>query len=124
MVKITQGAFSFLPPLDDLQIDNLIWYGLEHDWSISIEHTASAHPRNCYWEMWGGSPIFDAVTPYDVTYHMDEAISFHDDSYVKLCFFDSSEGNESCALSFIVNRPWSEFPFEFIRHDKTTTTQG
>jgi len=38
-MKLTQGAFSFLPDLTDDQISKQINYALNKNWAISIEHT-------------------------------------------------------------------------------------
>ena len=45
-MKITQGAFSFLPDLTDEQIDAQVKYSISKGWSISIEYTDDPHPRN------------------------------------------------------------------------------
>ena len=57
-MRVTQGAFSFLPDLTDDQIADQVRYALGHGWSISTEHTDDPHPRNSYWELWG-HPLFD-----------------------------------------------------------------
>ncbi len=57
-MRVTQGAFSFLPDFTDEQIAAQIRYALDKGWSMSVEYTDDAHPRNSYWEMWG-QPYFD-----------------------------------------------------------------
>jgi ribulose-bisphosphate carboxylase small chain len=57
-MKITQGAFSFLPDLTDEQIAAQVEYCLRNDWAIGVEYTDDPHPRNYLWEMWG-MPMFD-----------------------------------------------------------------
>jgi ribulose-bisphosphate carboxylase small chain len=57
-MKVTQGTFSFLPPLTDEQIRKQVQYALDNGWPISIEYTDDPHPRNAYWEMYG-LPMFD-----------------------------------------------------------------
>ena len=59
---VTQGQFSFLPPLTDVQITALIKYALGKGWAISVEYTDDPHPRNTYWEMYG-APMFDLKDP-------------------------------------------------------------
>ena len=61
-MRITQGAFSFLPDLTDDQITAQVEYCLDKDWAMAIEYTDDPHPRNTYWEMWG-NPMFDLATP-------------------------------------------------------------
>jgi hypothetical protein len=57
-MRLTQGAFSFLPDLTDAQISSQIEYCLGNGWAVSIEYTDDPHPRNTYWEMFG-QPMFD-----------------------------------------------------------------
>ena len=40
---ITQGQFSFLPPLTDAQIVKQIQYALKNGWAVNVEFTASFH---------------------------------------------------------------------------------
>jgi len=57
-VRITQGAFSFLPDLNDAQIKKQVEYCISKGWAVNIEWTDDPHPRNIYWELWG-LPLFD-----------------------------------------------------------------
>ena len=51
-MRVTQGAFSFLPDLSDQQIHEQVQYCIDQNWAVSIEYTDDPHPRNVYWEMW------------------------------------------------------------------------
>jgi ribulose-bisphosphate carboxylase small chain len=68
-MKLTQGAFSFLPDLTDEQITKQIQYALNKSWAVSIEYTDDPHPRNNYWEMWG-LPLFDIKDPEEFSLQM------------------------------------------------------
>ena len=57
-MRITQGAFSFLPDLTDQQITAQVQYCLDNGWAVNLEYTDDPHPRNTYWDMWG-HPMFD-----------------------------------------------------------------
>ena len=57
-MRITQGAFSFLPDLTDDQIRAQVQYCIDNGWAVSLEFTDDPHPRNTYWDMWG-HPMFD-----------------------------------------------------------------
>jgi ribulose-bisphosphate carboxylase small chain len=46
-VRITQGAFSFLPDLTEDQIKSQVQYILSKGFAISVEWTDDAHPRKC-----------------------------------------------------------------------------
>jgi hypothetical protein len=71
-MKLTQGAFSFLPDLTDEQITKQIQYALNKSWAVSIEFTDDPHPRNSYWEMWG-LPLFDIKDPAAVLFEINMA---------------------------------------------------
>jgi ribulose-bisphosphate carboxylase small chain len=45
-MRLTQGQFSFLPPLTDTQIGKQIEYALQRGWAVSVEYTDDPHPRN------------------------------------------------------------------------------
>ena len=115
-MKLTQGAFSFLPDLTDEQITKQIHYALEKSWAISIEYTDDPHPRNNYWEMWG-LPLFDIKDPAAVLFEVNMARKAKPNYYVKIACFDNSRGIESCVLSFIVQRPSYEPGFRLSRQE-------
>jgi ribulose-bisphosphate carboxylase small chain len=122
-MRITQGTFSFLPDLDDDQIEAQIRYALGKGWSISVEHTDDPHPRNSYWEMWN-LPLFD-LAPGDVHLAMREVAACRErfpDSHIKLIAYDASYGRQTTALSFIVNRPADEPGFRLERADRHDRT--
>ena len=48
-MRLTQGAFSYLPDLTDAQLIKQIDYCLSQGWSVGIEWTDDPHPRNAYW---------------------------------------------------------------------------
>jgi len=103
-MRITQGAFSFLPDLSDEQIAAQVEYCLRNDWAIGVEYTDDPHPRNTYWEMWG-NPMFDLKDAAGVMMEVKACRNAYPDSYIRLNAFDSTRGFETVRLSFIVNRP-------------------
>ena len=103
-MHLTQGTFSYLPPLADEQISAQIAYALDNDWSISIEFTDDPHPRNVYWEMWG-LPMFELRDPAGALAEVRKCRETHPNQYVKVNAYDRRLGRQTTALSFIVNRP-------------------
>ena len=106
-MRVTQGAFSFLPDLTDAQIKSQVEYCLKNGWAVSVEYTDDVHPRNTYWEM-HGMPMFDLHDAAGVMLEIDECRRTFPDHYVRVNAFDSTRGWETIRLSFIVNRPKSE----------------
>jgi ribulose-bisphosphate carboxylase small chain len=122
-MRITQGAFSFLPDLTDEEIEAQVRYALKNGWSISIEYTDDPHPRNSYWEMWN-LPLFD-LTPDDLHLAMREVAACRErfpDHYIKVIAYDPRYGRQTTALSFIVNRPEEEPGFRLERADRHDRT--
>jgi ribulose-bisphosphate carboxylase small chain len=115
-MKLTQGAFSFLPDLTDEQISKQIVYALNKSWAISIEYTDDPHPRNSYWEMWG-LPLFDIKDPAAVLFEINMVRRAKPNYYIKVACFDNSRGIESCVLSYIVQRPAYEPGFKLTRQE-------
>jgi len=115
-MKLTQGAFSFLPDLTDEQITKQIQYAIDKSWAVSIEFTDDPHPRNSYWEMWG-LPLFDIKDPAAILFEINMCRKAKPGMYVKCCCFDNSRGIESCVLSYIVQRPAYEPGFRLTRQE-------
>jgi len=116
-MKLTQGAFSFLPDLTDEQITKQIQYSIDKSWAVSIEYSDDPHPRNSYWEMWG-LPLFDVKDPAAILFEVNMCKKAKPNYYVKVVGFDNSRGVESAVLSFIVQRPSYEPGFRLVRAEK------
>jgi ribulose-bisphosphate carboxylase small chain len=116
-MRLTQGAFSFLPDLSDAQIRAQIEYILRMGWAVSVEYTDDPHPRNTYWEMYG-MPMFDLKDAAGAMAEVDACRKTFPNHYVKVNAFDSSHGWESLRLSFIVHRPREEPGFELVRAEE------
>ena len=104
---ITQGQFSFLPPLTDAQIAAQIEYALGKGWAVSLEHTDDPHPRNTYWEMYG-MPMFDLRDAAGVLAEIQACRATFPQHYLRVIAFDATRGWETPRMSFIVNRPKDE----------------
>ena len=121
-MRLTQGTFSFLPDLTDEQISKQIAYAIKNKWAINIEYTEDPHPRNSYWELWG-LPLFDVQDPATVMYEINNCRKQHSNVYIKINAFDNTRGIESCALSFIINRPTTEPGFALRRYEDESRNQ-
>ena len=117
-MRLTQGAFSFLPDLTDAQILKQVEYCISKGWAISIEWTDDPHPRNSYWELWG-LPLFDIKDAASVMFELQEARKACAAGYIRINAFDASYGTESCVMSFIVQRPSYEPGFYLSRQEHT-----
>ena len=113
-MRITQGAFSFLPDLTDDQIRAQVQYCIDNKWAVSLEFTDDPHPRNTYWDMWG-HPMFDNPDAAALMLELNACRKHYGDRYIRVVAFDSSHGWESVKLSFIVNRPAEEPGFRLKR---------
>ena len=116
---VTQGQFSFLPALTDVQITAQIKYALGKDWALSVEYTDDPHPRNTYWEMFG-APMFDIKDPAGILMEINNCRKTYPNHYIRVMAFSSVRGVESPTMSYIVNRPKNEPGFGLVRQE----TQG
>lgn len=114
--RITQGQFSFLPDLDDVEIGQQIEYGLRKGYAWSVEYTDDPHPRNTFWEMYG-MPMFDLHDAAGVMMELRACRRAFPGHYIRLVAFDSTRGVESLAMSFIVERPKDEPGFRLVRQE-------
>ena len=115
-MRVTQGAFSFLPDLTDEDIHTQVQYCIDKGWAVSVEHTDDPHPRNVYWEMWG-HPMFDNPDAAAVVYELNECRKAYSERYIRIVAFDASPGWESVRLAFIANRPAEEPGFRLVRQE-------
>jgi ribulose-bisphosphate carboxylase small chain len=115
-MRLTQGAFSFLPDLSDEQIGAQLEYCLRNGWAVAIEYTDDPHPRNSYWEMYG-MPLFDMKDAARIAVEIDNCRRTFPNHYVKVNAFDATRGIESLRLSFIVGRPAREPGFGLVREE-------
>ena len=106
-MHLTQGTFSYLPPLTDEEIRAQVEYALGNGWPISIEYTDDPHPRNVYWEMFG-PPMFDEKNADTIMTALARARGEFPHHYIKINAYDRSLGRQTTALSFIVQRPLVE----------------
>jgi ribulose-bisphosphate carboxylase small chain len=113
-MHVTQGTFSYLPPLEDEQIRAQVQYALDHDWPISIETTDDPHPRNFLWDMWG-LPMFDVRDAGAVIDEMTRCREALPERYIRINAYDRTLGRQTTALSFIVHRPTHEPGFRLER---------
>jgi ribulose-bisphosphate carboxylase small chain len=113
---VTQGQFSFLPPLTDDQITKQIKYALGKGWAISVEYTDDPHPRNTYWEMFG-APMFDLKDPAGILMEINNCRKTFPNHYIRVMAFSSVRGVESPTMSYIVNRPKNEPGFGLVRQE-------
>jgi ribulose-bisphosphate carboxylase small chain len=115
-MRVTQGAFSFLPDLDDKQIAAQVEYCLRQGWAVSVEFTDDPHPRNTYWEMWG-MPMFDLHDAAGVMQEIKACRKANPETYVRVNGFDSTRGWEAVRLSFLVQRPAHEPGYRLERQE-------
>lgn len=115
-MRVTQGAFSFLPDLTDDEIKAQVAYCQDRGWAIAVEFTDDPHPRNVYWEMWG-LPAFDMNDPSAILYEVDKCREAFPDQYIKVTAYDPSHTRQTTALDFIVHRPAHEPGFQLLRQE-------
>nr|YP_010444054.1 ribulose-1,5-bisphosphate carboxylase/oxygenase small subunit [Haramonas pauciplastida]UTE94941.1 ribulose-1,5-bisphosphate carboxylase/oxygenase small subunit [Haramonas pauciplastida] len=115
-MRLTQGAFSYLPNLTDENVLKLTEYYISQGWSIGVEYTDDPHPRNAYWDLWG-LPLFDVKDPAAVLYELKECRAMYPNGYIKIVAFNAARGVESSASSFIVHRPKFEPGFYLERQE-------
>jgi ribulose-bisphosphate carboxylase small chain len=117
-MRITQGTFSYLPELTDEEITSQLGYALGQGWALSVEFTDDPHPRNNYWDMWG-LPMFDLLDAAGVLHEINECRRACPERYIRVCAYDSRQGRQTVALSFLVNRPAAEPGFRLGRQEGT-----
>jgi len=113
-MHITQGTFSYLPPLTDDEIRAQIQYGIDNQWAVAIEFTDDIHPRNVYWEMWG-FPDFDAKDAAAGLFEVNRCREAYPNHYIRVTLYNPKLTKQTIGLQFIVNRPPNEPGFALER---------
>lgn len=113
-MHVTQGTFSYLPPLTDARVRAQVQYALDRDWPISIETTDDPHPRNFLWDMWE-LPMFDIRDAVAVIDELNRCRAAKPHGYIRVNAYDRTLGRQTTALSFIVQRPEHEPGFRLDR---------
>ena len=115
-MHVTQGTFSYLPPLTDSQLRAQVQYALDNEWALSVEFTDDPHPRNFLWDMWG-LPMFDMRDPAAILLEVQRCRDAYPSRYVRVNAYDRRLGRQTTALSFIVQRPANEPGFRLERQE-------
>ncbi len=115
-MHVTQGTFSYLPPLTDDEIRAQIQYGIDQDWAVAIEFTDDIHPRNVYWEMWG-FPDFDAKDAAAGLFEVNRCREAYPNHYIRVTLYNPHLTKQTIGLQFIVNRPANEPGFRLDRQE-------
>lgn len=115
-MRVTQGAFSYLPDLTDEEILAQIQYAMDKGWAISVELTDDPHPRNTYWEMWG-LPMFELGDASAALQEVNRCRQAFPNHYVRVNAYDATFGRQTTALDFIVQRPAVEPGFRLDRQE-------
>ena len=103
-MRVTQGAFSFLPDLADEEIHAQVQYCIDKGWAVSVEYTDDPHPRNSYWEMWG-HPMFDNPDAAAVVFEFNECRKQYGDRYIRILAFEPNAGRTARAVDYIARAP-------------------
>jgi ribulose-bisphosphate carboxylase small chain len=115
-MHVTQGTFSYLPPLSDDEIRAQIQYGIDQDWAVAIEFTDDIHPRNVYWEMWG-FPDFDAKDAAAGLFEVNRCREAYPNHYIRVTLYNPKLTKQTIGLQFMVNRPANEPGFLLDRQE-------
>jgi ribulose-bisphosphate carboxylase small chain len=115
-MHVTQGTFSYLPPLTDAQVKAQVQYALDNGWALSVEFTDDPHPRNFLWDMWG-LPMFDLRDPAGILLEVQRCRDAYPARYIRVNAYDRTLGRQTTALSFIVQRPKDEKGFRLERQE-------
>jgi ribulose-bisphosphate carboxylase small chain len=115
-MRITQGAFSYLPDLTAGEIRAQVQYAIDRGWAVAVEFTDDPHPRNVLWEMWG-LPMFGIADASAAMHEIAAAVAAWPGHYVRVSAYDATLGRQTTALSFMVHRPAHEPGFRLDRQE-------
>lgn len=95
-------TLSYLPPLNDSQINKQIQYVLDQGYFPAVEFNETADPTELFWTMWK-LPLFSARSPQEVLSEVQSCRSEYSNCYIRVVAFDNVK--QCQVLSFIVHKP-------------------
>ena len=95
-------TFSYLPSLDEAEVEAQIRSILDRGLVVAIEYTREPSVYDHYWTLWK-LPLFAITDPADVLSEVAECRSAHPDAFIKLNGYDRRRQGQ--VLSFVVHRP-------------------
>ena len=98
------GTLSYLPPLNDQQIEQQIDYCLQMGYIPAVEFNETSDPTVYYWTMWK-LPLFDASNTRAVLNEVQACRSEYGNCFIRVVGFDNVK--QCQAVSFIVHKPGS-----------------
>ena len=113
-MRITRGAFSFLPDLTEEQIRRQVDYCIANDWVLAIEFAEDVPERDTHWDSWA-LPMFDVRDAAAVMGEIRACRAAHPACYIRVNAIDPVRGWETVRLSFIIGRPRAEPVVRFGR---------
>lgn len=120
-MRITQGAFAFLPDLTEDQIRRQIEYCRQNGWTVSIEHTDEVQSRDTLWVGWG-SPL-DASDVARVLLEIKACRKANPRHDIRINAQGVGHDLATVRLSFIITRPREEPVVRFDRPELQARTQ-
>jgi ribulose-bisphosphate carboxylase small chain len=100
--EIRFETLSYLPALNDAQINKQIQYILDQGYIAGVEFSDSSAPEQHYWTLWK-LPLFNATTTQEVLTEIRACRSENPNAYVRVMGFDNIK--QCQVLSFIVGKP-------------------
>jgi ribulose-bisphosphate carboxylase small chain len=95
-------TFSYLPELDNAEIEAQIRSILDRGLVVAIEHTREPSAYDHYRTLWK-LPLFGVTDPDDVLSELEECRGEHPDAYIRLNGYDRRRQGQ--VLAFAVHRP-------------------
>ena len=95
-------TFSYLPSLDEAEVEAQIRSILDRGLVVAIEYTREPSAHDHYWTLWK-LPLFGMTDPADVLSEVAECRSEHPDAFIRLNGYDRRRQGQ--VLSFVVHRP-------------------
>ncbi|MCC5640110.1 ribulose bisphosphate carboxylase small subunit [Nostoc sp. CHAB 5844] len=95
-------TLSYLPPLNDAQIEKQIQYILNQGYIPAIEFNETSEPTEFYWTLWK-LPLFGAKSTREVLSEVQSCRSQYPTNYIRVVGFDNIK--QCQILSFIVHKP-------------------
>jgi len=90
-------TFSYLPPMNPVDIRRQVEYLVSCGWNPAIEHTEPAYLMDSYWYMWK-LPMFGETDVDTILGEAEACHAAHPDHHVRLVGYDNLRQSQGAAM--------------------------
>jgi len=114
-MHVTQGTFSYLPPLSDDEIRAQIQYGIDQGWAVASSSPTTSTPATSTGRC--GLPGLRRKDSAAGLFEVNRCREAYPNQYIRVTLYNPKLTKQTIGLQFIVNRPGNEPGYRLDRQE-------